>query len=329
MTVDGSDTTRDVEVSSQLVSIRSSSTTDNVLFLNRCVHAVHELAADVSSGRSGSGARSRLLQEACDAVVHVAGVTELSLVNSQTQRPDAQGRVVPHVDLHHVARPRDIPIRHVSEPPPPPPPTPGSRRERRRTANVTDETAEKKAGGGLWSWFSGGDDGKGAVGSSSSSSSSSGKKTSEKERALRGNAGEDEADRESFRKSADDLEQFLQLQRSNGRWLCDTVLAAFFQNLLQISRSDITSPPRKLKETLPSLSVQQQNDVWTTALAVQMLQLFFADAEPHWAGMCAKSKGFLFRAIKRQNSTASPATIAAEARSFLDLAAALLEEKRQ
>lgn len=47
-------------------------------------------------------------------------------------------------------------------------------------------------------------------------------------------------------------------------------------------------------------------DLWATCLAVQLLILRFEDVEPTWAGMTSKSKGFLFRVVKRTSPPETP-----------------------
>jgi hypothetical protein len=133
----------------------------------------------------------------------------------------------------------------------------------------------------------------------------------------------DESDREPFLERADDLEAFLALQRANGRWLLDGPLVSFLSKRLELSRTSIMSVPKKIRD-LP-LSALQQQDVWATCLGVQALFLRFEDVEPTWAAISSKSKGFLFRVVKRVSPpTATVQTIANDAKALLELATRLI-----
>lgn len=137
-----------------------------------------------------------------------------------------------------------------------------------------------------------------------------------------------ENDREPFCKDVEDLEQFLTLQRANGKWLNDAPFISFLTKKIGIERQDIVSPPKRLKH----MPQQAQMDAWATALAVQTLIIHFEDVEPTWAGMVAKSKGFLFRMMKKSSPPKSTvASIAQEAKSLLEAAVAVvgIEEEEE
>ena len=69
------------------------------------------------------------------------------------------------------------------------------------------------------------------------------------------------------------------------------------------------------------LSPQQQMDLWATFLGVQLLFVRFEDVEPTWAGITSKSKGFLFRVVRRTSAPAATVqAIAQDAKALLELA---------
>jgi hypothetical protein len=232
-------------------------------------------------------------KEALDSGVHVPGYTELVLFNTRTHKADPSARVVPRVELPYVSKPKEAVVKHYAE-------SivvaaakssggnaPTSVNPAAASGASSANSADKKAGG-LWAWIRGDEDG--AKGGSSATAR--GQRDTRRfnvpvEHLV------DESDREPFCDSVVDLEGFMLLQRANGRWLNDTQFTTFLVDTFGLSRIDLTAPPRKLKETLKTLSLQHLQDVWATAIAVQVLQRCYADAEPNWAGMCAKAKGFL------------------------------------
>jgi hypothetical protein len=138
----------------------------------------------------------------------------------------------------------------------------------------------------------------------------------------------DESDREPFLTVAEDLEQFLSLQRANGRWLHDAPFVAFLTKKMEIPRMGVMTPPKKIKD-MP-LSSQQQMDLWATCLGVQLLFIRFEDVEPTWAGITSKSKGFLFRIVRRTSpATATVQAVAQDAKALLELATKVIDAASQ
>lgn len=346
--VDGREVaTRDVEVASAAVALESSVTSNDVLALNWKVRMLSGLRWEwmgASSGAEVARLRTRLLTEATNANIHMEGITELQVMNGNTKKVDSVAKVIPNVDSRPAVKARDAPVKYVAEPIA----APGVNISKAsldaavspRSGGTSGGGKEKK--GGLWSWWRGDEGGKGSSSSSaadgggssrsssatSTTTTSTGEpKASKRETRLFSLPLEnlvDESDREPFLKEADDLDQFLWLQRSNGRWLCDSVFITFLSAGFELSSRDLTTPPTKMKQDLKSLTPQQQSDVWGTAIAVQVLQKCFPDMEPNWAGMCAKAKGYLFRVIKRHLGSSgkevAASAIAAEARGYLEMA---------
>jgi hypothetical protein len=75
------------------------------------------------------------------------------------------------------------------------------------------------------------------------------------------------------------------------------------------------------------LTNQQAMDLWATCLGVQVLIILFEDVEPTWAGMTSKSKGFLFRVVKRASPPNSTMQVIAQAAKALLESAALVVER--
>lgn len=333
---------------------------DDVVRLNGRARAVAALrwqwaaaCADDSADAATAAAalRVRLLRDATDAGIHVPGVTELQLLNSATRKADAMARIIPRVEGPAAARARDVVVRHAAEPPPRPNTTATASATVATvaapvaTAKGTDKGKDEpqRKSGGLWSWLRGDDDkdNSGAkadahsgdtmiklpVSAPSGAVSAREGRTRAPTRLLAADSVADDGDREPFVRHAADLDALLALQRANGRWLMDAPLVAFLCDTLDVPRADVAAAPRKLRDDLRALPAPQPLDVWATALVVQVLLRVYPDAEPNWAGMCAKAKGAIFRAIKRcAPSDTPPASIAAEARGYLDMATKVLAD---
>jgi hypothetical protein len=206
---------------------------------------------------------------------------------------------------------------------PPPQSAPG------RGGLALSSSGAKEEKKGFWGWL-GGEDKKPA---SSASSESAGRSRSTTTRApLAREVVQDlydETDREPFLDHAEDLEEFLALQRANGRWLLDAALTGFATRRVGLTKAGVTSVPKRVRD-LGGLSVVQQQDVWATCLAVQILFLRFEDVEPTWAAIASKAKGFLFRVVKRASPAATPVqTLASDAKALLELATRLINENEK
>ncbi len=335
---------REVVVSSPEISV-SSARSGDVLALSCRARRVASLLGR-SGLRGAAETRAKLLQEAREGGLQIEGVAEWRMINEKTGRPDLAVRYVPSVAMGGVATASsnagEIATRIVCDPPPtaqpgrtesalasalpaspPPVAAPGSA----RAGAVASSGKEEKKG--FWGWL-GGEEKKAA---SVASSESAGRSRSTTTRApLAREVVQDlydETDREPFLESADGLEEFLALQRANGRWLLDGPLVGFLTRKVSLPRASVVGVPKRIRD-LAGLSGQQQQDVWATCLSVQTLFLRFEDVEPTWAAISSKAKGFLFRVVKRISPAATPVqTIASEAKAFLELATRLINESAE
>ncbi len=333
---------REVVVSSPEIPI-SSVRVGDVLALNcrtRLVAELFAVAGNATTGGAGSRAatRARLVREACAAGLQLDGVTEWRMINQKTQRPDTLVKFVPQCAASAaVSAGGDVPVKHACEPivpkrepelaksfaqpaSPPPAAAPAA------TAGGAGTGKEEKKS--FWGWLGGEDEKKkSAAAAASAASVEAGRTRSVTTRAPL--AKElvhdlyDESDREPFFPAADDLEQFLALQRANGRWLHDAPFVGFLTKKMEVSRMAVMTVPKRIKD-LP-LTGQQHLDLWATCLGVQLLFVRFEDVEPTWAGIASKSKGFLFRLVRRTSPpSATVQQVAGEAKTLLELASKVI-----